>query len=189
MIGRLRPAVVPGVHTFSTRQSSPMGSAGHITSNIFGTWPKKSEFRCGARNPSSTQSRTPVHGCRFAGGMKRFAPAVDAAYGTPRNACTPPCALRALCPALSRRSPRRGFRVLAQRARQLATHETSCSQCPEANSRTDECSPVHDCAPSYRDQNSQRHSTPKRPRVYPFRPASVRGKLPTEVEQSPRGWY
>src|ERR1700722_2136250 len=80
-----------GVQTLSTRQSSPIGSAGHIGSSAFGTKPKKSESRCGERCPRSKQSFTPVHFSRFAGGIKRFAPAVEAAYGTPRNACTPAC--------------------------------------------------------------------------------------------------
>src|SRR6185295_17397167 len=34
----------------------------------------------------SNASRTPVHGCGFSGGRNRRAPAVDAPYGTPRNA-------------------------------------------------------------------------------------------------------
>src|SRR3984885_6789824 len=80
-----------GVQTLSTRQSSPIGSAGHIGSSAFGTKPKNSESRCGERWPRSKQSFTPVHFSRFAGGINRFAPAVDAAYGTPRNACTPAC--------------------------------------------------------------------------------------------------
>src|ERR1700722_13940038 len=83
--------LAPDVHTLRTRQSSPIGSAGHIGSRAFGTKPKNSESRCGDRWPRSKQSFTPVHFLRFAGGRNRFAPPVDAAYGTPRNACTPAC--------------------------------------------------------------------------------------------------
>src|SRR5580704_8497485 len=79
--GRLRPLLAPeptaGVHTFSTRQSSP--SAGR-------PWPEierapaggggAAGSRCGALCPYSRASRTPVHLAGSAGAMKRFAPAV-----------------------------------------------------------------------------------------------------------------
>src|SRR6266567_8942376 len=75
--GRLRPSLMAGVQTFSTRQSSP--SAGRFepeTVNAPGAGAGAAGSRCGALWPYSRASRTPVHFAGSVGGMKRFAPAV-----------------------------------------------------------------------------------------------------------------
>ena len=67
-----RSVAVPraGVKTFRLRQSSPIGSCRSRA--------KTSEIgpsgSCGERFPTWKQSRMPLHGASFAGGMKRFAP-------------------------------------------------------------------------------------------------------------------
>ena len=44
-------------------------------------WPK----RCGHMAPCTLASRTPVHACGALAGSQRFAPSVEAPYGTPLN--------------------------------------------------------------------------------------------------------
>ena len=85
--GRRPPSSIPGVQTFSTRQSSlsacpPPAPCSSASRRAEGS-------RCGAREPYASASRTPVHFAGSTGGMKRFAPAVLAAYGMPLNALMP----------------------------------------------------------------------------------------------------
>src|SRR5439155_26683572 len=77
----------PGVHTFSTRQSSLDGfDARFCMIWISGVLNPGS---CGHDGPSSNASRVPAHGAGFVGGMNRFAPAVEAPYGMPLNVLIP----------------------------------------------------------------------------------------------------
>src|SRR5580658_2426911 len=88
MTGRL-PASRPGVHRLSVRQSSLTGTLSGVPDRRDTSgrrWPKNA---CGACPAQSTASRTPPHGAGFRGGMNRFAPAVEAPYGTPLNTLMP----------------------------------------------------------------------------------------------------
>ena len=56
-----------GVHTFRTRQSSPV-----VVSQADRTL--SGAATCGGSAPSRVASRTPPHGCTGCGGRSRFAP-------------------------------------------------------------------------------------------------------------------
>src|SRR5262245_49997933 len=82
MIGRRLPSRSPGVHTLRNRQSSlaPAGfhSLGHAGSGFC--------IDCG---PYVSASRTPLQAFNLGGGLKRFSPAGEPAYGTPLKMLSP----------------------------------------------------------------------------------------------------
>src|SRR5258708_17840230 len=87
MTGRFLLSLTPLVKTFNTRQSSPCAAYPRSPAPIA----PGAGATCGDEWPFWNASRTPVHGSTFFGGRKRFAPAVDAPYGIPRNAFTLAC--------------------------------------------------------------------------------------------------
>src|SRR5579864_8262864 len=99
MTGRFLPSRRPRVKAFRTRQSSPAGLDGPpapaLNSNsnsllvVAAPAPAPGPPPLGQLGPHSRQSRTPGQGCGLTGGMKRFAPAVDAPYGIPLKTYTP----------------------------------------------------------------------------------------------------
>src|SRR5262249_31077938 len=99
MTGRFRPSRRPRVKTLTTRQSSPAGfdvppgPALNCRSNslllVAAPAPAPGPPPVGQLGPHSKQSRTPAQEFGLTGGMKRFAPAVDAPYGIPLKTYTP----------------------------------------------------------------------------------------------------
>src|SRR5690242_18471352 len=88
--GRLRPSLIAGVHTLSTRQSSP--SAGRFrpaTPSAPSGGGAAAGSRWGALCPNSSASRTAVHFSGSFGGRNRFVPAVLAPYGIPLKVLMP----------------------------------------------------------------------------------------------------
>ena len=88
-----------GVQTFRFRQSSE-GAARSTAANAPATSPQSSAApgsgppvdggaTCGGSGPSRVASRTPLHASTGCGGRSRRSPNGGAAYGTPRNTCTP----------------------------------------------------------------------------------------------------
>ncbi len=65
------------------RQSSPGIPSSQEKSQASSSRFHPSRATCGLTLPYCFELRTPSHGSSFAGGLKRFAPAVEAAYGMP----------------------------------------------------------------------------------------------------------
>src|SRR6516162_10838683 len=99
--GRLRLSLSAGVHTFSTRQSSPSaGSFSPATVSAPAAGGGAAGSRCGALGPYSSASRTPVHRTGSVGGMNRWLPVLLAPYGMPLKILMPPASTPLTFPKL-----------------------------------------------------------------------------------------